>query len=817
MTKSKRYAIRIGIGIIGLFFLLMIIVHVLITFKKESISAMAITQIKRQVHGTVEIGDLAPNFFRTFPNISIRLSNVIIRDSLWSVHHHDVFAAEKIYIRLQLLSLITGKPKIGKVIVENATINLFTDECGDCNFKPYQNVSFSKGKSDIPEFTFYHTRFISENHFLNSHHDIEAAYMDCAIQKNDTVYDMHIDMDLLVHGLGFNMTKGRYLEEKEMKGDFHLAYYPRNKISFDNMELDIDHHPFTLKGDILLHTEPTYFDITINTDNVNYKKAAGMLTDALRQKVDSFTIVQPFNASVAIAGVMEYQAKPVVTVNFNVDDVDMTTTLGAMSHCTFNGSFINQVDSLEMPGDPNSKFIFQNISAEWSGIPVTSTLVEISDLGNPTLKCHLQSVFDLKDLDSLTESSTISLIKGKGVLDVNYNGSIGTVDTVYPSITGSFNLTDADFRYLPRDLLFQNCFGSIEFIDEDVVINNFTAIAGDTKLSMTGKLINLLALFNNELAQPMMEWNITTPDLNLNDFISYVRPRMQLEIAKKTKKNKLIKAVENIDRFLQDGIAQLNIDAGKVTYKNFVATNVAASIKLVENKVLFEDVALNHGGGKVKLKGSLINGNQANQLSLVSTIDHVNIPVLFQAFDNFGQDAVTYKNLKGQMSANINMTGVITDKATVAENSMKGTVEFSITDGELINFEPALKIAATAFKKRDFSHIQFGELKNKLSINGSAIGVQKMEIRSNVVILFAEGTYDSKKGTDMSIQVPLSNLSKTENDIINTGKVGMNVRLRAKTGDDGKLGISWDPFNNASRERKEDAKADTLQDSNRVK
>lgn len=159
--------------------------------------------------------------------------------------------------------------------------------------------------------------------------------------------------------------------------------------------------------------------------------------------------------------------------------------------------------------------------------------------------------------------------------------------------------------------------------------------------------------------------------------------------------------------------------------------------------------------------------------------------------------------MKGQLSAKINMNGVITDKATVAENTMRGTVDFSIKNGELINFEPAEKIAATAFKKRDFSHIQFGELKNKLEINGSAILINRMEIRSNVVVLFAEGIYDTKKGTDMSLQVPLSNLSKEENDINNTGKVGLAIRLRAKTGEDGKLAISWDPFNNAAKERAE--------------
>jgi hypothetical protein len=71
------------------------------------------------------------------------------------------------------------------------------------------------------------------------------------------------------------------------------------------------------------------------------------------------------------------------------------------------------------------------------------------------------------------------------------------------------------------------------------------------------------------------------------------------------------------------------------------------------------------------------------------------------------------------------------------------------------------------------------------------------------VILFVEGIYDTKKGTDMSIQVPLSNLSASENEVLkNTGRVGLSIRLRAKTMEDGKLKVSWDPFNNASRKRK---------------
>jgi hypothetical protein len=122
-----------------------------------------------------------------------------------------------------------------------------------------------------------------------------------------------------------------------------------------------------------------------------------------------------------------------------------------------------------------------------------------------------------------------------------------------------------------------------------------------------------------------------------------------------------------------------------------------------------------------------------------------------------------------------------------------------------------VKIAATAFKKRDFSHIFFGELTNELELNGSAITIHKMEIRSNVVILFVEGVYDTRKGTDMSIQVPLSNLSKSENAVLeNTGRVGMNIRLRAKTDDEGKLKVNWDPFNKASKQRKQEIRQDSI-------
>jgi len=45
------------------------------------------------------------------------------------------------------------------------------------------------------------------------------------------------------------------------------------------------------------------------------------------------------------------------------------------------------------------------------------------------------------------------------------------------------------------------------------------------------------------------------------------------------------------------------------------------------------------------------------------------------------------------------MTGMISSKAEILSNSLKGTIDFNIRDGELIQFEPVEKISQFAFKE----------------------------------------------------------------------------------------------------------------------
>jgi len=257
---------------------------------------------------------------------------------------------------------------------------------------------------------------------------------------------------------------------------------------------------------------------------------------------------------------------------------------------------------------------------------------------------------------------------------------------------------------------------------------------------------------------------------------------------------------------MNDAEVHLKLKAKQLVYKKFYATNVSSVILLNTDKVQLNDVQLSHAGGALTLTGSILNNGEQNSIAVRTKMTNMDINKLFSAFDNFGQHAITDKNLKGKLDADINMTGTISSKAEILSNSLQGNIDFNIQNGELIQFEPVEKISQFVFKNRDFSNIQFAELKDKLDVDGSKIKVNRMEIHSSVLDMFVEGIYDLQKGTDMSIQIPLSNLKEKniDKDLANRGvksKTGVSVRLRAKTGDDGKLKISWDPFKKALKKK----------------
>ena len=94
-----------------------------------------------------------------------------------------------------------------------------------------------------------------------------------------------------------------------------------------------------------------------------------------------------------------------------------------------------------------------------------------------------------------------------------------------------------------------------------------------------------------------------------------------------------------------------------------------------------------------------------------------------------------------------------------------------------------------------------------------------MEIESTVLSMYVEGTYSMKGTTDMSIQIPLSNLKKRGADYKpeNTGadkKGGASIFIRGRPGPDGNIQFKPDLFHSYKNQEKRKKRNDDKNQSN---
>src|SRR5687768_12054106 len=90
LNITIRRTLRTFAWVIGVFLTIWMLVWIYVLMNKKMIIGEVTAMIKDKVKGDITIGDLDPSLVSTFPFVSIRLTDVTLRDSLWSQHKHEL-------------------------------------------------------------------------------------------------------------------------------------------------------------------------------------------------------------------------------------------------------------------------------------------------------------------------------------------------------------------------------------------------------------------------------------------------------------------------------------------------------------------------------------------------------------------------------------------------------------------------------------------------------------------------------------------------------------------------------------------------------
>jgi hypothetical protein len=297
-----------------------------ILMNKKTLLKRTKTELNKQTRGGLSIGNMDLFLFHDFPYIDIGLSGVVLRDSLWTQHRHDLLRAEKIFIRLTPGSLFSAYPRAGKLFMEQGSIYLFTDTTGYSNSRAlrYGNPpadaagasrSRERGKLTVPDLYFDEVRLVIDKKDRRELVDLNFRQLECTVKKKERALFLRINMAMVVKSLVFDTRNGSFLIDKSVTGSFSLQYNPASRIlQGQNLELQLAGQLFRCSGRFFLNVTPDPFNFTLQGDRISYKDAIGLFPLHLREKLNGYAIDRPVSLSLTIDAGLADKPEPLATV-----------------------------------------------------------------------------------------------------------------------------------------------------------------------------------------------------------------------------------------------------------------------------------------------------------------------------------------------------------------------------------------------------------------------------------------------------------------------------------------------------------------------
>ncbi|MEP7127415.1 MAG: AsmA-like C-terminal region-containing protein [Chitinophagales bacterium] len=810
--KTKRRIRNVLLAIIALLLLSLAGGYVLAQVYKKEILEAVNKSVNEKISGELQIKDIEFAIFNHFPSFSLTLQDAVLRDSMYAVHGVELFHAEKIVLEVELSKLLRGEVNLRSVTITNATVSLVKMKNGYSNTSiirkntaPKETDTKSSLTATIDKVFLKNVQFSMVDSSKNKWFRIDFKDVGQTLNITPEHVKSKVIGTIYFGGLAFNADKGSYLTNKTVKVKLFLDFnIPDKQLQIKSSTLEIDNKNLLLRGSFVFG-DTSQMHLEIDAPSITVQQANTIVTQHIASKLLAFNFEKPLTAAIRINGRLYPGSKPAVDVFFKTEDNVLLMKTKTFTEVSALGWFLNHVDSTQLNDDHNSQVILSRFNATLYGIPLRSQ-VTITDLIKPHLLMEAKVKMALEDVNGIVDTSKFVFSSGQLDVAFNYDGKlVEYVDTVnhlfLAKVKGRVKLSDANLLYVPHGFEFSEVNANMTFGDSLLNIDELRMKINDNAISVTGQIIQFIPFLFVPGRSLFANLEVHAGSIDFNNFTD--KNRTAAKTRKKTtaqKKSSQKQVNQSIDNIIGTMEADVLLSAEKIVSGKFSATNLGGHILLSDDYLKFKEIKMTASDGVFGLNGSITGLQQAPyQLAISASVDNADISSLFYSLNNFNQKVITHENLKGRLTSNGSFSSQLNKDYSIDPKSMNGKVVLSIKNGALINIEALDKISEYVFKNRDFNNIEFAQLKDTIWLKGQQITYSRMQIQSSVATLYTEGTYGFNGGTDISVQIPLSNLKKRDKDYQPTNvaadtKLGASVFLRAREDSDGKIQIAYDPL-----------------------
>ncbi len=799
--------LRWPLYLIGFILLVIAIGYITLQINKPGILETLNRELSGGVNGEFHIGRLDFTFFEQFPRFSIAISDIYLRGLDYDIYHKDFFHADKIFVHIKLGHLLKGTLNLNSISIKNGSIFIFRTKDNYSNtevFKKAKGDSTAKKSNgslslSLGNILFENTRFTFVDSLKRKSFDIRFDKTATTINTTDSSRLISLMGKMWFGGLTFNQDKGGYLPDAPTNAALNLEFIPdQQKMIVHPSVLQFSKSKVELKGQFDFKA-PGAMSLFIHSDAINYGEGLTLVTRALKEKLSKFMFDTPLKLDVSLIGSLAGGAEPEIDISFSTSGNQFSSGKISLKELTLAGCFTNHVDASRDRDDFNSRVVLDTLIGKLAGVP-TQARLSITNLKDPSLLLISRTSLNLPDLNNESDTTRQRFLSGQFLANVHYQGRLmeylNPETTVYAGkLKGDVTLTNGAMELVSQNKKVDQANVKIRFTEKQMSFDQIDLRVNGNAVKIKGFVAGFIPFFFLPEKKGFVQLAVYSPKIDLATLVSKKAKKKSKPSPQSRKKiSDLIDVLDNKVEFVFD----LKVD--EVVQGPFRATGVSGKITLLDHKFKADPFRMKVADGDVKVSIRMSELDQPiNPVMIKADVKNADIEKFLISFNNFSQTSIKSDNLKGKISTSIELNANLDETFHILMPSLDGTVDLKIKDGMLKDFEPLQNMSNFLFKKRDFTEVEFAEISSQFRITGPSLDISRMEIQSSVLTLFIQGRYSLTDSTDLSIQVPLSNLKKRDKDYKpeNVGvdaKVGPSVFLRARKNKDGKMVIAYDPF-----------------------
>ena len=376
----------------------------------------------------------------------------------------------------------------------------------------------------------------------------------------------------------------------------------------------------------------------------------------------------------------------------------------------------------------------------------------IQNLNKYYLTANLSSSWDLAEINHYFEDSPFFNLQGNLIANTQYSGYI-SFDKKFKNHflraqhTSSTTFENASFSYKNFPLGFNFQSANCVFRNANVVeVKSSAFTIADSDLNFDGDITDLIAYILNKKDEIYV-----TGDLN-STYIKFDELLTLKDLSEG-------KGTGTMPTWIN---ANLNTNITTFSYDDFIASEITGTLAYKNMTLTGENMLLNSLNGNIAGNFKFYESAN-NKLKLFSQLNltRLNIRNAFLAFDNFKQDFITAKHIKGVGTAEIQMQSSWKPGFIFEEEELKVKSHLIIEKGELIHFKP-LESLSDYVSLDDLKEVKFSTLENTIEIDNKVITIPTMEIKSSALSVFVSGTHTFEQEINYRIKLLLSELMSTK-------------------------------------------------------